>query len=87
MTASPTNSPTHQPLETMRYKILTSTRNAGQYTEIGIASMTAAKAIIRASRQGRKLRWQREGDDICAYASTEDMADEDKAIARLRPVE
>lgn len=69
-----------------KYQIKRSTRNAGEYIGDQVATLGAAKAIIRADRPGRTLRWQQEGDDICAYASAEDMADEDKAIARLRPV-
>ncbi len=70
-----------------KYRILRATRNTGQYIGDQIASLSKAKAIIRADRPGRKLRWQQEGDDICAYASVEDMTDEDKAVARLRPLE
>lgn len=68
----------------MKYRITKSTRNAGEYVGNQIASLSAAKAIIRAS--GGIVRWRHEGDDICAYASAQDMSDEDKAIARLRPV-
>ncbi len=70
-----------------KYQIKRSTSNAGEYVGGQIESLGKAKAIIRADRPGRRLRWRQEGDDICAYASVEDMADEDKAIARLRPVE
>lgn len=66
-------------------KILRSTRNAGQYVPGEIASVRSAKAIIRNERIGRKTIWKNEGDDIAAYASREDMSDEDKAVARLRP--
>ena len=72
----------------MKVQILNSTKNAGQYVAGQIAaSMSAAKAIIRAERAGRKTYWQQEGDDVAASASREDMGDEDKAIARVRPVE
>ena len=71
-----------------RTQILNSTKNAGQYVAGQIAaSVSAAKAIIRAERAGRKTYWQQEGDDVAAYASREDMSDEDKAVARVRPVE
>lgn len=70
-----------------KYRILRSTRNAGEYVGDQTASLSAAKAIIRADRPGRKLRWRSEGNDICAYANTEDMADDDKAVARLRLIE
>jgi len=73
-------------MKTNEYRILRSTRNAGQYEGSQTASLAKAKAIISTARPGRKLRWRQEGDDICAYASAEDMTDEDKAIARLRLV-
>lgn len=72
----------------MKIQILNSTKNAGQYVAGKIAaSVNAAKAIIRAERAGRKTYWQQEGDEVAAYASREDMSDEDKAVARLRRVE
>lgn len=71
----------------MKYRILNTTRNAGQYVGDQVASLSAAKAIVRASRPERgRIRWRQEGDDICAYAGVEDMENEDKAMARLRPV-
>ena len=39
---------------------------------------------VRVRHPGR-LQWQSEGEDIGAYVSREDMHDEDKAVARLRP--
>ena len=70
-----------------KYQILSSTRNAGQYDAGQIASLSTAKSIVRAERAGRKTYWRQEGDDVCAYAAREDMTDEDKAVARLCPVE
>jgi hypothetical protein len=70
----------------MKFQILNSTKNSGQYVAGKIApSLSAAKAIIRAERAGRKTFWRQEGDDIAAYASPEDMSDEGKAVARVRP--
>ena len=74
--------------ENMKVQVLNSTKNAGQYVAgQTAASMSAAKSIVRAARAGRKTYWQQEGDDVAAYAAREDMSDEDKAVARLRPVE
>jgi hypothetical protein len=72
----------------MKIQILNSTNNAGQYVAgQTAASLGAAKAIVRAERAGRKTYWQQEGDDVAAYADREDMSDEDKAVARLRPLQ
>ena len=72
----------------MKVQILKSTKDAGRYIAgQTAASLSAAKAIIRAERAGRKTYWQQEGGDVGAYAAREDMSDEDKAVARLRPVE
>lgn len=71
-----------------KYRILRATRNAGEYVGDQTAALSEAKAIIRAERRNpATIVWRREGDDICAYAAKEDMHDEDKAVARLRPVE
>lgn len=68
------------------YRILRSTKNSGQYAGDQTASLAKAKALVRAERGGETTYWQQEDGDVCAYASREDMSDEDKAIARLRPV-
>lgn len=72
--------------ETLEYRILKSTRNAGQYVGDRVASLSGAKTMIRAEHPGRRIRWREEGSDVCAYLSAEDMEDADKAVARLRPV-
>lgn len=70
---------------TIEYRILKSTRNAGQYVGDRVASLSAAKTMIRAEHPGRRIRWREEGSDVCAYLSLAAMADEDNAVARLRP--
>ena len=71
----------------MQYQILNTTRNSGQYVAgPTAASMDKAKAIVRAARAPRKTYWQVEGEDVAAYAAREDMIDEDRAVARIRPV-
>ena len=71
----------------MHFKILTSTGNSGQYDTQHVTSLSAAKGWVRSHRHsGGRTYWRQEGDDICAYASRGDMDNEDKAIARLRPV-
>jgi hypothetical protein len=69
------------------YRILWETPQAGVYTGSGDSmSLRAAQDTVRQQHGGR-LRWRVEGRDVCAYASIEDMDDEDKAVARLRPIE
>lgn len=65
---------------------LYSTRNAGQFYSGSIGSLTACKRWIRAAA-GCRLRWRVEGDDLAAYKSANDMADEDKAYARIRQID
>ena len=68
------------------YRILCATRNSGMYAGDQVAPLEKSKRIVRGNKPGRRLRWREEGVDICAYASARDMDDEDKAVARLRPV-
>ena len=69
----------------MKYQILRATRNSGVYEGGTVLPLRTAQNGIRADRPGRRLLWREEGGDICAYLCREDMDDEDKAIARLRP--
>lgn len=62
-----------------------STRNAGEFKAGQSGSLTACKRMVREAA-GSRLRWRQEGDDLAAYKSAEDMADEDKAFARIRPI-
>lgn len=67
------------------YKTLYATRNAGQFNSGSTGTLAACKRWVRAA-SGCRLRWREEGDDLVAYKSAEDMSDEDKAYARIRPI-
>jgi hypothetical protein len=70
----------------MKYQILTSTRNAGEYAPGAIFStLSAAQKAFRATRPG-SIHWRTEGKDCSGYASKNDMADDDKAIVRIRKI-
>lgn len=70
----------------MKWKIYWKTRGVGLYVagSAGL-SLRAAKAAVRRNHTVRRLRWREEGGDVCAYLSLAAMADEDNAVARLRP--
>ena len=71
----------------MNVRIMRATRNAGLFTGESIDSLESAMEIIRAERRDPEaMVWVREGRDWAGYASAEDSTDEDKAVARLRPV-
>jgi hypothetical protein len=72
-------------MKNMKVKILRATRNAGEYVGSHVTGLLTAQGMIMDERKGRRVVWRQEGDDICGYASNEDMSDEDKAIVRLRP--
>ena len=70
-----------------KYRLKLSTRNAGEYIGDNIVSLSAAKRVIRANHPRYRIRWRDEGGSVCAYLSADDMTDEDKAVARIVPVE
>lgn len=61
------------------------TRNSGQYERGSYGSLTACRRWVRAAA-GCRLHWREEGGELAAYKSKADMADEDKAYARIRSV-
>ena len=66
------------------YVTLYSTSNSGQYREAGSGTLDACKRSVRAAA-GCRLRWRQEGEDLSAYKHAEDMGDDNKAYARIRP--
>lgn len=69
----------------MKYQIQRATRNAGEYVAGESMALNGAKSTIRSEHPKYRMHWRQEGDEIAAYVSAEDMTDEDKAVARLRP--
>lgn len=67
------------------YAIFWATRNYGYYERGSEGTLDRCKRVIR-REAGCRLRWRQEGDEIAAYKCKEDMEDEDKAYARIRPL-
>ncbi len=76
-------------MKSKKYVTLYATRNSGQYKEAGTAgtggTLGACKRSVRAAA-GCRLRWQLEGEDLACYKHAEDMGDDNKAYARIRPM-